>query len=325
MLYNVMLSIMFSILFLNLSSGENNRTTFQKDSIKSSLISNVQVHTAQPEVVPHGLVHHARQYLDRDYVWLNIPKEFYGATLIVTKNDKMTRDDVLYMQFEIDRRADIYVLYCTGLETRPVWLSEWEDTGLKLFRTWGTEGEKFQVYKKTFNSGSVLFFGNRTKGEPGGVGKCMFSVAIGSNEVKVSNLKIFRSNVVDSGLEIGAKQYLNEDDIFVELPHFLKGQTYIQLMRKENPLDPADKKYLSFDLGQDAMIYVIYDKNYTSQPDWIKEFTDTKQSVITLDHLGISKGEWLVYSKEFPKGKVSFLGTGLGKQYTIVIMPKYKL
>ena len=75
------------------------------------------------EYVEEGLAVGDKVYVDRDYIYTEIPQEFIGMPYMKTSNDSKLVED-LEVTFEIDRPAYVYTFWCPLIQPPRPWLEE---------------------------------------------------------------------------------------------------------------------------------------------------------------------------------------------------------
>ncbi|EJY56052.1 glycoside hydrolase family 28 [Alicyclobacillus hesperidum URH17-3-68] len=108
--------------------------------------------------------------------------------------------------------------------------------------------------------------------------------------------------VSPEGLQVDAQQYNNRPYTFTWVPPYLIGDPFLQTTA-------GSRSGLSFDLHQDATVYVAYDAT-AKKPTWLKPFVDTGET------LSNDVGEtYEIYAKDFAAGEVS-LGPVVDPKHT---------
>jgi len=99
------------------------------------------------EFIEEGLAVDDLVYVDRDYIYTDIPEEFIGMPYMRTANDSKDVQD-LVVTFEIDRPAYVYTFWCPEIQPPRPWLEE--DFELVMEKavvvTWAT-GPECDVWK----------------------------------------------------------------------------------------------------------------------------------------------------------------------------------
>jgi hypothetical protein len=99
------------------------------------------------EFIEEGLAVGDLVYVDRDYIYTDIPKEFIGMPYMRTANDSKNVQD-LVVTFEIDRPAYVYTFWCPEIQPPRPWLEENFELVMEkaVVVTWGT-GPECDVWK----------------------------------------------------------------------------------------------------------------------------------------------------------------------------------
>ena len=97
-----------------------------------------------------------RVYVDRDYVFTQVPEDLRGQAYISTANDDKTATGDSFLSFRISRECDVYVGYDSSIPTTPGWLSSWTRTT----RSVQTSDTVFELYRKHFGAGTVVLGAN---------------------------------------------------------------------------------------------------------------------------------------------------------------------
>jgi hypothetical protein len=110
------------------------------------------------ELVPKGFQKGGLVYIDRAYVFTDIPEFLATADLI--KTSMMDRGERAKDQttFHINRPATIVVCYDGRAKTCPGWLKDWKKLGQRISTTDGAC--KLELYAKAFPAGKVEINGN---------------------------------------------------------------------------------------------------------------------------------------------------------------------
>jgi hypothetical protein len=103
-------------------------------------------------------------YADEDIVFSNLPPSLYGADWIRTSHEQSEAS------FTIRAEADVFVAMDIPPVQRPLWLKDYEVTGLHI-ETDADSGHKLPVYRKRFKKGSTVTLGSN-------VGKYPYSIAV---------------------------------------------------------------------------------------------------------------------------------------------------
>ncbi len=117
-----------------------------------SLITNISPSSYQVRALEVGQL----VYVDRDYVFTQVPEDLRGQAYISTANDDKTATGDAFLSFEINQGSDVYVGYDSSVPTTPGWLSSWT----KTLKTVQTSDTVFELYRKYFPAGTVTLGAN---------------------------------------------------------------------------------------------------------------------------------------------------------------------
>ncbi|MFQ5598288.1 MAG: fibronectin type III domain-containing protein, partial [Nitrospiria bacterium] len=123
--------------------------------------------------------------------------------------------------------------------------------------------------------------------------------------------------VIKNGLSNGALVYIDRTYLYAGVPSFLNGATYIQTANDDK--SAGGSSFVSFDVDQDAVVFIAFDDRITPKPSWLLSFID-----IGLD-VTINDKTHSLLSKTFPAGSISLGGNEGGvnrKMYTITVVGK---
>ena len=153
------------------------------------MISNLDSKSGQIYEIGKLLPSH-HQYVDRLYQFDYVPKELSGCLHIKTHgNDKMISEDDPCFSFDSDQDVDVFILYPDKQPVLPKWLIEYERMRLNVTRLDSMPSNLkgyFSVYKKRYNKGHIVLFGNSPSCmlaqdwyiDTKGTNYCMYSVCI---------------------------------------------------------------------------------------------------------------------------------------------------
>jgi hypothetical protein len=122
-------------------------------------VSNITV-TSHREymVVKEGLQNGARVYIDREYVYDNIPSLLEGATYIKTAaEDKCLTDPAsFYFFFTINRPSTIYITHDDKYSNKPTWMEGFERTDFFVRSTNQRDvNATYRLWKKHVFAGTI--------------------------------------------------------------------------------------------------------------------------------------------------------------------------
>lgn len=136
-------------------------------SFIASFITNITVSTLKSyvlDVIDIGKL----QYIDRTFVFNNIPTKYIGMNYIQTSNDDKAVTTPNFLEFDVSKDVTVYISRDDRLTNIPTWLLSYIDTGDNIIGGGGT----FSIYAKNFSSGHIILGGNE------GTGASMYNVII---------------------------------------------------------------------------------------------------------------------------------------------------
>jgi hypothetical protein len=141
------------------------------------------------------------------------------------------------------------------------------------------------------------------------------------DDILVSDVSVVSGEaytVVENGLEAGALVYIDRDYTFSSIPAFLESATYIRTAN--NDKSSIGDEFMSFELSDDATVYVAHDDRITTKPSWMDSFTDTGQDIVTTD------ADFSVFAKDCAAGTVMLGGNDVSSEgsyksmYSVIIV-----
>ncbi len=127
------------------------------------------------------------------------------------------------------------------------------------------------------------------------------------NEVIVSNVTASNGKRYHiSKLKKGSPPFSGKNsETNISDPSVYEGITYI--MTDHGDRDSTDTDYLSFDVDEDVIVYIAYEKcdhlYHSSIPDWLKDYRKEECGQIVTEYFYFD-----TYSKTFPKGRITLPG-----------------
>ena len=109
-------------------------------------------------LIRRGFVKGKPVYIDRDYVFVDIPKSLAHADLLMTSMDDKASRGNSFVTFTINRAATVVVGYDGRARTPPKWLRDWTKMGESIRTT--DRGCALVLYGKRFDAGKVVLPGN---------------------------------------------------------------------------------------------------------------------------------------------------------------------
>ncbi len=110
-----------------------------------------------------------RCYRDRPYELTRIPVALSGLPAIRTAQQDRDSSAKLFMQFELDRAARVYVAYDSQAGTLPDWLRAFEAQGMSVVVDQSGTRRDFVVLARDFEAWCIKLGGNRAAGQTGDV------------------------------------------------------------------------------------------------------------------------------------------------------------
>ncbi|MFW5640369.1 MAG: fibronectin type III domain-containing protein, partial [Thermodesulfobacteriota bacterium] len=83
------------------------------------------------------------------------------------------------------------------------------------------------------------------------------------------------------GLNDNKSSYIDRDYTYQEVPEALTGATYIKMANNDKL--SSENPFLSFEINQNALVYIAHDSRITQKPDWLSNFTKTGDYLISAD------------------------------------------
>ncbi|MDQ4139415.1 MAG: Ig-like domain-containing protein, partial [Bacteroidota bacterium] len=196
----------------------------------------------------------------------------------------------------------------------------------KPYALFGDAGGNYNPWIPTLGSYTLKctpYSGSAASGTAGTSLTITFTVVNRSSTSLISNIKSNTGNsYVQSNLAVGTTFYTDRTYKITTLPASLNGEAFIKT--------PNDDKYytgsnaFSFQLGQNATVYIAYDPLATKLPGWMTGWQKT------FDRIGINdpRISYLeVYSKTFAPGTITIGGNlaspavGSKNAYIVVVKP----
>ncbi len=280
-------------------------------------------------------------YIDRSYVITDMPIELQGLSAIKTANNDKKSNTLDFLSFDLSQDATLYVAYDSRATRHPQWLtSAFTDTGWQI----ATTDVPLDVWRMDVTAGTVSLPGNQ-QGDPSGVGS-MYLVLVdfhgqatplpapvqylvwklppqqpspppttGGNGT-ISGVSQLAYEVTT--LDMGDLYYIDRSYVITDMPIELQGLSAIKTANNDKKSNTLD--FLSFDLSQDATLYVAYDSRATRHPQWLTSaFTDTGWQIATTD---VPLDVWRM---DVTAGTVSLPGnqqgdpSGVGSMYLVLV------
>ncbi|MCZ6775275.1 MAG: Ig-like domain-containing protein [Ignavibacteria bacterium] len=146
----------------------------------SPLVSNVSAASGTSyEIVENTLQTGELVYVDRGFVYFNVPLSLEGEAYIRTANDDKLSQGSQFLTFDVSESVVVYVAHDDRHQIKPDWLAAFTDTGEDL----STTDTFFSLFRATFPEGSLSLGGNVHPSET--EGNSMYFVIITKSEFSI--------------------------------------------------------------------------------------------------------------------------------------------
>lgn len=140
-------------------------------------VSTPEVSSGRSYLVNHrGLRNGARVYIDKNYIYWDIPTLLSDKTYIVTANIDKFNSGTTFISFWVNKPVTIYVAHDRRYEVKPPWLNLFYPTGKSLTMQGTWSPVIFDIYMKPYQAGEIVLGGNIERGEIGNY--AMYSIII---------------------------------------------------------------------------------------------------------------------------------------------------
>ena len=133
------------------------------------------------------------------------------------------------------------------------------------------------------------------------------------NNLTVSSGQTYET--VQNGLQDGELVYIDRTYTHSSAPASVQGATYIKTANDDKLL--SGSSFITFDVNQDATVYVAHDDRVTTKPSWMTSFTNTGDDLV-IDSQGHS-----IWKKDFTAGTITLGGNeggGNSSMYTVIVV-----
>jgi parallel beta-helix repeat protein len=136
----------------------------------------------------------------------------------------------------------------------------------------------------------------------------------------ISNLTVAsgRAYVVPaSGLQAGARVYIDRGYTFKTVPSNVQGGAYIQTANDDKA--GTNSASIRFTVNQPVLVYVAHGDRISSKPSWLSTFTNTGAKLVTSD------ATFSLFVRSFPAGTITLGGNASGgccSMYSVVVTPQ---
>lgn len=138
-------------------------------------------------------------YVDRSYVFTNIPENYIGLEFLRTANDDKYISGPDSVSFNVDEAVTVFVAYDFRNTPIPTWLATWNNTGDVIEASHTT----MNLYRKDFDAGVVSLDGNE-------LGNSMYVALVAAKQSPVD--PVGNNSSSDNSVAIGNNSSLNASD-----------------------------------------------------------------------------------------------------------------
>jgi len=272
-------------------------------------ISNLSVASGKPYQIKQNLVNGSSCYIDRPYVYRDVPSYLLESMYIQTANGDKQNTGSSFLSFDINIAATVYVIYDDRYDI-PSWLSGFTKTGDTL----RTES-LMNIFSKDYGPGRIILGGNGHGGNHYTVMAVKKTGGIADVDLAISNITAASGKPypLKQGLANGSPCYIDRSYVYSNIPSYLMQSMYIQTANNDKL--SSGSIFLSFDINTAAMVYVVFDDRYDI-PSWLSDFTQTGDTLRTESLMNI-------FSKEYAAGRIILGGNGhKGNHYTVMVVKK---
>ncbi|MBF9254587.1 cadherin domain-containing protein [Pontibacter sp. 172403-2] len=289
------------------------------------LISNVSATTGNAYTVT-DVAAGKLMYTDRTYKITSVPASLAGASLIQTANNDKWNTSTSLLSFRLAQKATVYIAYDPRGTTLPGWLSGWQ----KLSDRLGVDDSKISsmdLYSKSFEAGEVTLGGNKASPAAGAENNylvlALAAVTPATSSALVSNVAAVSGRSYSlAEAQAGELMYTDRTYQITSVPSFLQNAALIQPANDDKK--STSTSLLSFELSEQAVVYVAYDPRGTMLPGWLSGWQKLS------DRLGVDDSQISsmdLYSKSFEAGEVTLGGNlasparGAQTNYLVIAVP----
>ena len=269
-----------------------------------------------------------RVYVDRTYVYRDVPASLQGQTYIRTgSGDQAISGNPAFLTFDLSHPAEVFVAY-NGL-TPPSWLTRagFAATGDSVVVAKAREVNTYFLYGKSYPAGTVTLGSNEESGRTAQ----MYTVFVrpaalppvaGAGEVSTISAASGRPYLAVDELADGERVYVDRTYVYRDVPASLQGQTYIRTANGDQAIS-GDPAFLTFNLSRPAEVFVAY--NGSTPPSWLMQagFAATGDSLVVAKAREVNT--YFLYARSYPAGMVT-LGSNeesgrKAQMYTVLVRP----
>ncbi|MEX2587456.1 MAG: PVC-type heme-binding CxxCH protein [Actinomycetota bacterium] len=124
-----------------------------------------------------------------------------------------------------------------------------------------------------------------------------------------------------AGLRVGKRVYTNRPYTWTDVPDELTAATTIQTANDDADVGSRGERFLTFELAEEADVYIAHDRRINAKPDWLSGFEKTEHVARSDDTA------YDLYRKRFDAGKVVLGGNTTDgqvsgrSQYAVAVVP----
>lgn len=111
-------------------------------------------------VIYRGLRDGARVYIDRNYIYSDIPALLRDKTYIVTANIDKFNSGTTFISFWVNKPVTIYVAHDRRYRVKPPWLRLFHPTGESITMQGTRPPVIFDIFEKSYQAGRIVLGGN---------------------------------------------------------------------------------------------------------------------------------------------------------------------
>jgi hypothetical protein len=136
------------------SIAANSSVTY--NFVAQLVISNLVVGSGRSYEVGDDLDNGSVGFIDRGFVYQQLPSTLIGSKYIRTANDDKTSQGDSFLSFDVNQSVTVYVAHDDRYSLKPTWLQAFVDTGDDT----SLDSMPFSLFKKDFGPGTVTLGGN---------------------------------------------------------------------------------------------------------------------------------------------------------------------
>jgi len=241
-------------------------------------------------------------YTDRGYTLTSIPTQFLGMSAIKAPNNDLSRtDESNYLKFTMPEDATVYVAYDMRATSLPNWMNGFSYTGEDIHTSLASQNH-LKIYSKEYYKGDCVDLGGNYA--PGSSGEYRSNYFVFYGVAGPAPTCTLESKFQKTTLASYINYYTDRTYTLYDVPLEYAGMTLIKTPNNDlNVTRPSG--YITFQLLDNATVYVAFDRRATSLPDWMSGFTYTGKNIYT----SLASQDYLkIYSKSYLKDDCVDLG-----------------